>query len=168
VAESGDRVVGYLTGCPDSAGFRRARRLCWTPRLLLRIAARRYPWNPDATRVARQSLGLAREPERSLRRVMPRSLERDYPAHLHMNVDAAARGHGIGRALVERYTADLAAAGVAGLHLVCGVTPRPFYQRLGFVDLGAVEFRPGVWIFGLGRRVGGAPASGRGSPPCPS
>jgi len=167
VAESGDRVVGYLTGCPDSAGFRRARRLIWTPWLLLRIAARRYPWNPDATRVVRQSLGLAPEPERSLRRVLPPSLERDYPAHLHMNVDAEARGQGIGRGLVERYTADLEAAGVAGVHLVCGVAPRPFYQQLGFVDLGALEFRPGVWIFGLGRRLGGAAAGGHGGPPPP-
>ena len=162
VAEARGRVVGYLTGCPDSARFRRARAVAWAIPLLLRMAIGRYPRSADARRFAGQSLGLVAEPERRLRRTLPARVDRDYPAHLHMNVDAEARGKGVGRALLERYAADLAARGVPGLQLVCGVAARPFYQRLGFLDLGALEFRPGVRIFALGRRVGGVPGPGPG------
>ena len=71
MAEARGRVVGYLTGCPDSARFRRARAVAWAIPLLLRIAIGRYPRSADARRFAGQSLGLVAEPERRLRRTLP-------------------------------------------------------------------------------------------------
>jgi predicted N-acetyltransferase YhbS len=70
-----------------------------------------------------------------------------------MNVAAEYRRQGIGAALIERYARDLTAAGVAGIHLLCGPGPRPFYARNGFTDLSAVEASPGRWIHTLGRRL---------------
>jgi predicted N-acetyltransferase YhbS len=76
-----------------------------------------------------------------------------------MNVEAEYRRQGIGAVLIERYARDLTAAGVAGVHLLCGPGPRPFYTRNGFTDLSAVETSPGRWVYTLGRRlrVGGRP-----------
>jgi GNAT superfamily N-acetyltransferase len=156
VAEAGGRIVGYLTGCPDSRRFRWERALQCTLPLLARVAAGRFSGSIDAPRFVRRTLGLLAEPERRLRRAgLPPNLDDTYPAHLHMNVDVGARRRGVGEALVASYVRDLTARGVPGIHLVCGSAPRPFYLRLGFRDLGAIEFRPGLWIHGLGRRLEG-------------
>src|SRR5262249_32310733 len=96
VAEADGRVVGYLTGCPDTAAFRRARRLRVTLPLLVRIALGRYGWTPDARRTVRLALGLGRGVESRLAPSMPAGFAHTYPAHLHMNVDAEYRRQGIG------------------------------------------------------------------------
>jgi GNAT superfamily N-acetyltransferase len=155
VAEADGRVVAYLTGCPDTAAFRRGRRARMTLPLLLRLAGHRYPWNVDARRFVRLALRLERGAEARLAATLPVSLGREYPAHLHMNVEAEYRRRGIGGALIERYAADLRAAAVPGVHLFCGPDARRFYLRHGFTDLGALEARPGRWVHALGRRVTG-------------
>lgn len=151
VADAGGRVVGYLTGCPSTEAFERARAFRLTVPLLLRIARGRYRWNADTRRFLRHALGLETGAEQRLRAALPATLHRDYPAHLHMNVDASCRRRGIGRRLLDRYVADLRASGVAGVHLVCGALPRDFYARLGFEELGRLELRPGVCVHALGR-----------------
>jgi GNAT superfamily N-acetyltransferase len=154
VAEAAGRIVGYLTGCPDTAAFRRARRFWVTPRLLVAIAGGRYAWNADARRTVRLAVGLRRDVESRLAPRLPAGFARGYPAHLHMNVEAACRRQGIGAALIERYARDLSAAGVPGVHLFCGAAPRPFYARNGFADLAAMEGSPGRWVYTMGRRLG--------------
>jgi GNAT superfamily N-acetyltransferase len=152
VAEAGSRVVGYLTGCPDTAAFRRARRLRATLPLLGAIACGRYTWNADARRTVGLALRLRSGTESRLATRI-RGFIRTHPAHLHMNVEAEYRRRGIGAALVERYARDLAAAGVPGIHLFCGAAPRAFYARHGFADLAALEISPGRWVYTLGRRL---------------
>ena len=66
MAEANGQVVGYLTGCPDTAAFRRARRLRVTLPLLVRIAFRRYSWNTDARRAVTLALRLRRGVESRL------------------------------------------------------------------------------------------------------
>lgn len=154
VAEADGQVVGYLTGCPDTAAFRRARRFRVTLRLLVAIALRRYAWNADARRIVVLALRLRRGAETRLAAGRSTGVTRTYPAHLHMNVEAGYRRQGIGAALVGRYTGDLGAAGVPGVHLFCGEAPRRFYARHGFTDLTACEISPGRWVYHLGRRLG--------------
>jgi GNAT superfamily N-acetyltransferase len=154
VAEVAGRVAGYLTGCPDTTAFRRARRVRVTPRLLLAIACRRYAWNQDARRTLRVAFRRRPDVESRLAASVPAGLARAYPAHLHMNVEAEHRRHGVGAALIGRYAKDLEGAGVPGIHLFCGAGPRPFYARHGFVDLAALEVGPGSWVYALGRRLG--------------
>jgi GNAT superfamily N-acetyltransferase len=156
VAEVAGRVVGYLTGCPDTAAFRRAQRFRVTPRLLVSIACGRYAWNADARRTVALALRLRRSTEARLAPRLPAALPRTHPAHLHMNVDADHRGQGIGAALIQRYVRDLAAAGVPGIHLFCGAGPRAFYARNGFTELAAHEMGDGRWIYTLGRRLEGS------------
>jgi GNAT superfamily N-acetyltransferase len=154
VAEVDGRVVGYLTGCPDTAALRSGRRFQVTLRLLLAIACRRYAWTVDARRTVALALRLRRGTESRLSARLPADLSRTHPAHLHMNVEAEYRSHGIGSALIERYARDLTAIGVPGIHLFCGSGPRAFYQRNGFTELAAVEMSADRWVYALGRQLG--------------
>ena len=63
-----------------------------------------------------------------------------YPAHLHINVDAAWRGAGAGRRLMEAYLAQLLSLGVPGVHLrttSLNTAAVALYTRIGFRLLGA-------------------------------
>jgi GNAT superfamily N-acetyltransferase len=153
LAEAKGGIVGYLTGCPDTAALRRARRLRFTLPLLARIACGRYAWNTDARRTVQLALCLRRGLESRLAPELPAGFSRAYPAHLHMNVEAAHRGRGIGAALIERYARDLQAAAVPGIHVFCGPAPRSFYTRNGFTDIAAIEVAPGQRVYTLGRRL---------------
>lgn len=59
---------------------------------------------------------------------------RRYPAHLHINLRNDMRGKGLGSALVACFAADVARAGLPGVHIVTGAGLRNvgFYVRNGF------------------------------------
>jgi GNAT superfamily N-acetyltransferase len=156
VADADGAVVGYLTGCPDTPAFRRGRRLRVTLPIVLGILGGRYAWTVDARRTLELALGWRRGVEARLTHGLTPDPMAAYPAHLHMNVEAASRSQGIGAALIARFARDLEAAGSEGIHLFCGPGPRPFYARQGFADLAALEVAPGRWVYMLGRRLGGA------------
>ena len=77
-----------------------------------------------------------------------------FPAHLHINLTAAARGSGIGARLIDAFAADTRAAGLPGLHVVTSAVARNvgFYQRNGFTEITATE-RNGARIVFLGRTI---------------
>jgi ribosomal protein S18 acetylase RimI-like enzyme len=79
---------------------------------------------------------------------------RRYPAHLHINVTAHARGRGLGARLVDAFAADVRAAGLPGLHVVTGSAQRNvrFYERIGFTRIATTTRRDGEVVF-LGRPV---------------
>lgn len=75
-----------------------------------------------------------------------------YPAHLHVNLDEAARGAGIGGLLVEAFCEQVVAAGLPGVHVVTGKGVRNvgFYERLKFFERGSAAFNGHEVVF-LGR-----------------
>lgn len=77
-----------------------------------------------------------------------------YPAHLHINLTAAARGRGLGGRLIDRFAAVSTAAGIAGMHVVTGGAARnvSFYRRQGFARIAAIERQGGETVF-LGRNL---------------
>ncbi|HXF52707.1 MAG TPA: GNAT family N-acetyltransferase [Hyphomicrobiaceae bacterium] len=81
-------------------------------------------------------------------------LLRDYPAHLHVNMAPAYRGHGIGSRLIAAFVAHAAAAGAAGVHVVTGKGMRNvgFYQRNGFTLQGEATLEGRTLVL-LGRRL---------------
>lgn len=92
-------------------------------------------------------------------------LTRVYPAHLHINLTAAARGAGTGSRLIEAFAAEARQLGAPGLHIVTGAGVRNvgFYVRNGLVEVArfawprnAAEPRHLVM---LGRRLAPAPAA---------
>jgi GNAT superfamily N-acetyltransferase len=130
VAEVEGEVGGYLTGCPDTTEFDRAK-IAWPARALARRPLHERRFSAEVR-------GL---------------LARDYPAHLHMNLDERFRRGGLGRALISAYFGDLSRAGIRGCHLFCGPGPLGFYLKAGFRELARIELRPAVWVHVLAARV---------------
>ena len=149
VACADRRVVGYLTGCPDSSSFSRRRLVRCTMPLLGQIAIGRFRADAYGRRFLRQALGLERTIERCFPRPLRRQLRERFPAHLHMNVDADHQRGGIGKGLIEQFADDLRQRQIAGVHLFCGGAPVPFYRRMGFRELAVVPLR-GHSVYALG------------------
>lgn len=81
-----------------------------------------------------------------------RDLTPHYPAQLHVNLDAAWRGHGIGAKLVEAFADQAQTAGAPGVHVVTtrGMRNVGFYLGNGFLERGAAEIDGRELLF-LGR-----------------
>lgn len=77
-----------------------------------------------------------------------------YPAHLHINLDAAWRSQGIGAQLVEHF-AQHAAQHAPGVHIVTGADARNvgFYRRCGFEPLRELDWKGSALLF-MGRSLG--------------
>lgn len=132
VVEDAGGVAGYLLGCRDSAAFERWREAEWWPPL-----RRRYPDPEEAERAFDTG------PLRIVRTgVPPEPRWTTHPSHLHVDLLPRVRGRGIGRLLLERVRAQLAADGSPGLHLgVAAANPGAvaFYRRSGLVELARSE-----------------------------
>lgn len=65
-----------------------------------------------------------------------------FPAQLHVNLAATARGQGVGGRLMAAFMADARAAGSPGVHVVTGRGLRNvgFYERYGFREAGHVNW----------------------------
>ncbi len=80
---------------------------------------------------------------------------RRFPAHLHINLRNDMRAKGLGSALVACFVADVAAAGLPGVHIVTGAGLRnaEFYRRNGFTFEYTFEWKGKELVF-LGRALG--------------
>ena len=159
VADADGRVAGYLNGCRDTSLWRvrMARRI--VPAAVALALWRGLAWRPEIRRLLRLNW---REYSWHCHGGAPR-LEA-YPAHLHVNVAAGARGGGLGARLVERFLDDLRAAGVPGVRASVRADNKPgldFFRRLGFEEAARI---PGLRVREdekwtsviLARRVAGA------------
>lgn len=149
-ARSGERLAGYLTGCPDSLGYQARAWLAHRVPLFIRAARKDFGESPDAKRFLARFLGLDPFP---FGPVFLYKLYRAYPAHLHVNVEAGFRGKGVGKALVDRFLEDLRGRACPGVHLFCGPGPVPFYRKLGLEPC-AETIKRGRPVFCLVRRLG--------------
>lgn len=130
--------AGYLLSADDTLAFEAWAEREWWPRLRAR-----YPI-PDDGSPDDVMIKLIHQPERT-----PAELAREYPAHLHIDLQERARGAGLGRTLVGRLLAELRSRQVAGVHL--GVSADNanaigFYSHLGFRQ---VDTEPGALLMGL-------------------
>lgn len=77
-----------------------------------------------------------------------------FPAHLHINLDAAYRSRGIGAQLIETFAGHARRAGAPGMHVVTGKGMRNvrFYARLGFAEHAAADWNGRTILF-LGREL---------------
>ncbi|MCD4685096.1 MAG: GNAT family N-acetyltransferase [Anaerolineae bacterium] len=127
VAEHEGQVVGYLTGCLDTAQLEQLFR-----QSVLRAGQRaitghyRLGW-----RTLRAGIGYLRE-----LLTHPASADQHhYPAHLHINLAAPFRGQGIGRRLMHTFLDHCRTAGIPGVHLNTSdqnIAALHLYRRLGF------------------------------------
>ena len=129
VACADETVVGFLMGCTDLKAFGRKYRRSVLPRLVSNFLHGKYHLGRHTLAYASGLLS------GFLRGRMPHADHRIYPAHLHINVDAAWRGHGLGRQLMEAYLGQLRTLGVPGVYLettsLNEVACR-LYKKIGF------------------------------------
>ena len=129
VATVDDEPVGYLVGCCDTARFEDVQETMVWPRIWRRLFTGRYGIPLPLARFLWHAL-------RAHMRDQPLKVPPDeYPAHLHMNVDAAYRGQGHGRRLLAAFCDGLRARGVPGVHLLTtnrNTRAIPLYERWGF------------------------------------
>lgn len=114
VAEVDGEVSGYLLGCVDS-------HRAWTPGSVAgrHILRRGIALRPGTAAVIWRTFGDALA-DIVTGRTDPRKLEFSdprWPAHLHIDLLPHARGHGIGRRLMDCWFARLRAHRVTGCHL---------------------------------------------------
>lgn len=138
VVLDGAGVCGYLLSTDDTDAHHDWSEAHWWPALRAR-----YP-DPDADPRDAWLVRQIHQPPRP-----PAELVAPYPAHLHIDLLARARGRGLGRVLIERLLDDLRGRGVPGVHL--GADPANdsavrFYEHLGFSVLARL---PDDTIMGL-------------------
>lgn len=79
---------------------------------------------------------------------------KQYPAHLHINVDQTMRSRGVGGLLIEVFEAHARAGHAPGMHIVTGAGMRNvgFYERLGFREVARAP-RKGSEVVMLAKRI---------------
>jgi GNAT superfamily N-acetyltransferase len=121
-------VGGYIVGTADAVEFQRWREEHWFPQIRAQ-----YPLTAIAQQTADDSryLQILHAPPR----VIPAFLSQ-YPAELHIKLEARAARRGWGTKLVRELVGGVRKKGVEGLHLSVSIENAgavAFYSRLGFV-----------------------------------
>lgn len=134
IAESGSRVVGYLTGSLSTNRW--WRTTLWRIGLpaLLRSIGRGVLWRTQTWRFLREAIRMWRR--------HPRVSLNGYPAHLHVNVQAGFRQQKVGQQLMARFLEQVKDAALSGVHANMRSTNaggRRFFERMGFTPLNADE-----------------------------
>jgi ribosomal protein S18 acetylase RimI-like enzyme len=138
--DGGGRAVGYVIGTASTEAFVAAYQERWLPRLRERYSP------PPAVLMTREDERLFSmfHPERLLRPELAA-----HPAHLHIDLDAAYRGAGHGRALIDTFLDSVAADGAASCHLsvaAANTSARGFYDRLGWRPVEVANPGRGIYL----------------------
>jgi ribosomal protein S18 acetylase RimI-like enzyme len=129
VADAGGQVVGFLTGCPDSSAKAGRYISHILPGMLKSLVRGKYHFGPLTRDYFRRLAGAG------FRGEAPQVSFKDYPAHLHINVEADFRGHGLGRGLMSAYLDQLRSLCVPGVHLMTtslNEVACKLYESVGF------------------------------------
>ena len=148
VACADAEVVGFLTGCIDA---RTKGRKYWRfilPVIIGKLLRGKYRFGKRSFGYITGMLGGV------LRGELTHADLELYPAHLHINVDSAWRGHGLGQRLMEAYLQQLRELSVKGVYLdttSLNEAACRLYEKMGFSLL---EARPDrYWANWFGRPV---------------
>lgn len=148
VASEADNIVGYILGCPSGDSGIRAYTVASLPRLLLGVARKRYRLGQKTIAYALANLQAVLHGELlEVRSAL-------YPANLHVNVVAEARGRGLGASLLSTYLEKLRSENIAGVHLVTTELNQAavrLFRRHGFELLAERPSR--LWHRHLGRQL---------------
>jgi ribosomal protein S18 acetylase RimI-like enzyme len=129
VASANGQVVGFLTGCVDTRVHDKKIQSVVIPRVVGNLLRGRYYFGKRSFRYFGGLLGGL------LHRELTRVDLDTYPAHLHINVDAAWRGNRLGHRLMEAYLDQLRGLRIPGVYL--GTTSLNeaacrLYEKMGF------------------------------------
>jgi ribosomal protein S18 acetylase RimI-like enzyme len=148
VASAQNDVIGYLLGGTDTS----LRTTRWTRHILVYVLRRVFG---GRYRIGRRTLSYAFGSLAGyVRGEVPGVDLREFPAHLHINMQEGSRGSGIGRQLMEAYLEQLRQQSVIGVHLETTNLNQAachLYEKIGFRLLGAHINR--YWSKRLGQHV---------------
>jgi GNAT superfamily N-acetyltransferase len=149
LAEVDGDLVGYLTGCPDSALIPSEDE-----RVAQAMARYKLMFKPRSLPFFTRSLtDMFTTRLRGGEFASDEGEDQRWPAHLHINVVPEARGSGAAQGLMTAWQDWLARSGIPGCYLQTLVeNPRAtrFFEKVGFVPHGSATLVPGV-------RYGGEP-----------
>lgn len=111
VACAGGEVVGFLTGCVDSRSHGRKYWRFILPQLLTNLLHGKYRFGKRSLSYISGLVGGMLHGE------FTHADWKTYPAHLHINVDSAWRGHHLGQRLMDAYLRQLRELGIHGVYL---------------------------------------------------
>jgi GNAT superfamily N-acetyltransferase len=150
VAEYENSLIGYLTGCKDTRRFGRIYYWRILPGAAFRSLFRGTLFRKKTWRLMLNILksffrGELRRPD----------YHREFPAHLHINVQGVHRQLGTGTRLMEKYLAYLKENKVKGLHLYSfSAIGQEFFKKMNFSQLSSQKIsyfeylgRQDVWLF---------------------
>jgi GNAT superfamily N-acetyltransferase len=133
VAETDNRVVGYLTGTEDTARFHKIWAAKVLPIIIVRFFTRAV-WRYKSTWLFFFH-GIKSILQRESADV-PGVLQ-EYPAHFHINVSSGAQSRGVGRQLALHFIERLKNRSISGVHARTSRSDgrHPFFESLGFQKL---------------------------------
>ena len=129
VACAEGEVVGFISGCVDTPQHDRKVRNVIVPRLVGNILRGKYHFGKRSMHYFAGLLGGFWHREFTSVDLKP------YPAHLHINVDSAWRGHKLGQRLMDVYLNQLRSLGIPGVHLETSSQNKiacRMYEKMGF------------------------------------
>ena len=133
VAVEGEKVLGYLTGCLNTARYNKAM-VAVSAMALWRAVKRGVFFRKETWATVGRAAGTAgrTKPYKNKMTVQ------QFPAHFHLNIRLECRGKGMGIALIDSFLSLARAAGVSGIHLGSRADNpfRPFFERAGFREAG--------------------------------
>ena len=142
VAQDGQRVVGYLSGCLDTARYIRILLLKIIPKVLFRAIKSGALWHKDTVCLVKSAFKSIR-----LGGLNRKDISTLYPAHLHINLEDDYRHKGFGKVLVEKFIDQARLARKSGVHASTSFDNQParnFFERMGFSMIGKYPMsRPG-------------------------
>jgi len=142
LAVSDGALVGYLTGCTDSAHLPSESKRMEKAIREHRLMFRRKPVAFFARSLADVAVAAIRREPTAGDFDDPR-----WPAHLHINVESRARGTGAADALMNSWLARLRETGSPGCHLQTlreNTRAVRFFARMGFAEFGPTPLVPGL------------------------
>jgi RimJ/RimL family protein N-acetyltransferase len=143
LAEVDGELVGYLTGCPDTALIPSEDE-----RLSQAIIRHKVMLKPRSLPFFVRSLvDLVRTKARGGQVASGEPVDQRWPAHLHINVVPEARGTGAAQGLMTAWQGWLTGSGTPGCHLqtlVENTRAKRFFEKVGFVPRGSTPLVPGV------------------------
>ncbi len=140
VAVENGIVRGYLTGCLNSRRFMEWTKWHAHPltavRMLTRNLFKRDMWRWVGARIKTLREGGAHREE----------WIKEYPAHLHLNLEEDFRGAGAGTALLKSFLSQCQAEKIPGVHLATrgdNGSAHKFFSKNGFTPLATINaYRP--------------------------
>ena len=129
IACANGAVVGFLAGCVNSRSHGQKYRRFILPRLVGDLLRGKYRFGKRSFRYFAGLVGGL------VRNEFPHADWNTYPAHLHINVDSAWRGHKLGQRLMEAYLGQLRELGISGVYLYTtslNEVACRMYEKFGF------------------------------------